>query len=230
MADKTISIKEATDKQLDELIARLRKESEVQSIIAEMKRKGSAGYTPYDYGQEISTEKPIDSLYHYGILGMKWGHRRSIGITKSRQEAFNRRDAKRLENGGHLRFGFTKKRQEAYDKADKAAIDRAHKKSKPAGQDNSSSSEDHKRKVELKKKQVHQMTNAELKDLTNRLQLERQYKTLTPKTISKGMTVVKDITAAGTTIATLYALTKTPLAQDIIKVLKAVKDSLRTVS
>ena len=73
MADKSVTIKNATDKQLDELIVRLRKESEAQSLIAEIKRKSGSGYMPYEYGQEISTEQAVELLYHFGIPGMKWG-------------------------------------------------------------------------------------------------------------------------------------------------------------
>jgi len=92
MADKTVSIKSATDRQLDELIARLRKENEVQNLILDLKRKSikrdplnpNAHNYSYEF-PEISTEVPVEDLYHnsventlqhYGILGMKWGVRR----------------------------------------------------------------------------------------------------------------------------------------------------------
>lgn len=81
-------------------------------------------------------------------------------------------------------------------------------------------SEDHKKKITLKKKRTYEMSNAELKELTNRLQLEKQYKDLRPEQVNKGLKIVKDVTAAGTTLASLYALSKTPLARDIIKVMK----------
>jgi hypothetical protein len=87
MADKTKTIKSATDKELDELIFRLRKESEAQSLISEIKRRSGSGYMPYDYGQEISTEKPVESLYHFGILGMHWGRKKTGTNFKSQQKS-----------------------------------------------------------------------------------------------------------------------------------------------
>jgi DNA-binding transcriptional MerR regulator len=142
MADKTKTIKGATDKELDELIARLRKENEVQSLISDIKRKSASGFMPYDYGQEISTEKPIESLYHYGILGMKWGRKKARGIAKSY----------RISSDDHLEI----------------------------------------RKI-LKEKRLNELSNAEIKQLTTRLQLEKQYRDLTKTEMSPGKKFVTEI-------------------------------------
>lgn len=78
-------------------------------------------------------------------------------------------------------------------------------------------SEDHREARKLKKKGVKALSTNELKNLNNRLQLEKQYKDLTPNKYKQGMNLVKGVTAAGTTLAALYGLSKTPLGQQVTK-------------
>lgn len=171
MADKTKTIKNATDQELDDLIKRLRKESEAQSIIADIKRKSASGYLPYDHGQEVSTEQPIESLYHFGIPGMKWGRRK--GQATSRVSTI---------------------------KKPKVELSKDYKEAKAA-----------------KSKNYKSLSNAELQSLTKRMQLEKQLRELKSSDYTKGLDVVKTITAAGTTLAAFYALSTTPLGQAVKK-------------
>ena len=87
-----------------------------------------------------------NTLYHYGVLGMKWGRRKSrtsSGTTRSKKS--------------------------------------------------SNQSEDYVRAKKLKKKKLSQLSNAELKELNNRMQLESQYKNLKRQNISAGQKFVKDV-------------------------------------
>jgi hypothetical protein len=112
MSDKSKSIKGASDKEIDELLIRLRKENEVQDLVGSLRRKSTPATNSYTYEppEPISTDEPIESMYHdgavqdtlqhFGIIGMKWGRRRgesdisgSSGKIKSpeAQEKANRR-------------------------------------------------------------------------------------------------------------------------------------------
>lgn len=54
-------------------------------------------------------------------------------------------------------------------------------------------SEDHARAKSLKKKKLSQLSNAELKELNNRMNLENQYKNLKRQNVSAGRKFVQDV-------------------------------------
>lgn len=168
MANKDVTIKDATDKELDEILIRLRKENETQNLIREMKLKALPRPDGYAYlmDEGVSTETPIKDLYHFGIPGMKWGVRRSPDI-----DAQNEPDA----------------------------------------------SQDHIVSRQLKSKGIKKLTNAELQTLSQRLQLERSVRDLKSSDYQRGTDFIKTATAIGTTLATAYALSKTPLVKDVTR-------------
>lgn len=102
-----------------------------------------------------------NELYHYGVLGMKWGRRKS----RMSQDA---REAKAI-----------------------------------------------------KKKKVSEMSNAELRKLNERRNLERNYKQLNPSTISRGIAIV------GTTAAVLGSINGIRKnSKELIKVGKTIVDKI----
>ena len=85
------------------------------------------------------------------------------------------------------------------------------------------SSEDHTISRALKAKKNRELSTSELKRLNERLQLESTRSKLDPGKIERGKKATKEILAVGTTIASIYALTQTPLGK---KVTAAVKTAL----
>ncbi len=91
-ADKSKSISEMTDEELRRVVDRLRTEREAEDIIRNLRR--SAGQKDsFDDPAKIDTKTPVNQLYHWGILGMKWGVRRFQNEDGSRTAAGKRREA-----------------------------------------------------------------------------------------------------------------------------------------
>ena len=74
-------------------------------------------------------------------------------------------------------------------------------------------SEDYKKSREQKARPLSSMSNKELKELNNRLQLEKTYKEITgtnQSVIKRGMKPAKEILEVGTTLAAMYTLYNSP--------------------
>jgi hypothetical protein len=128
---------------------------------------------------------------HHGILGMQWGVRRYRDSSTGRVIP-----GKKIPSG------------------------KAEQLRKKGGSTPTTSSEDFERSRELKTRGSKSLSNSELKELNNRLQMERSYRDLSRADVTRGIEIVKTVTAVGTAVTSLYALSKTPLVQDVAKVIK----------
>ena len=121
-----------------------------------------------------------DELYHYGILGMRWGVRR-----------YQKKDGT-LTNSGKKRYDKEMERLKAEERIIKNK-NRTQSKLEKLEAKRKSVEELKKNSNKPKEKSVKEYSDAELREIVNRLQLEKQYKDLSPKQVSIGKTVVNRI-------------------------------------
>ena len=149
--DKSKAISDLSMKELYKMVERIRNEKELQDLIRTMKRNSGERDT-YEKPFEIDTQTPINQLYHFGILGQKWGIRR-----------FQNKDGTRTSEG--------KKRE----------------------REETTPSEDHLESQVARGNATKGLSNAELKRLNERLQLEKSYRDLTKADTEKGESFMKQI-------------------------------------
>ena len=102
--NKAKAISELSTEELRNLINRLRDEREAEDIIRSLRRSAGEKDT-YENPAKIDTKTPVDQLYHYGILGQKWGVRRFQNEDGTRTSAGKKHEAARKveESEDHIR-------------------------------------------------------------------------------------------------------------------------------
>lgn len=69
----------------------------------------------------------------------------------------------------------------------------------------------------VKSGSVKSLTNQELRDFNNRVELEKKYKTINPGKVEKGHAAVKTVLATGATVNAAIVFAKSPAGQAIAK-------------
>lgn len=146
-------------------------------------------------------------LMHYGILGMKWGVRRYQNKDGSLTNAGKRRNTENSQNGEKAKER-KDARKIAADKAfkqtvkngkDRPNISPAEKVAKEVGSsvDNASKIAGHLANIKSAKRnnpdKIKTMSDKELQDAINRMQLEKRYNELSTSNVSRGTSYVNDV-------------------------------------
>lgn len=183
MGDKN-KIKTSSDQELSNFISRLRKENEANYLLRDVQRNDLLTNTIAN--KDLSIKEASDAELNVLIMRLRKELEAQNVVAELKRKSGGQPDYERVEVSTEqpikglyhtgvkgMRWGVRRSRSKSASSANK--------------------SEDHIKSRRLKKKKPSEMSNAELKELTTRLQLEKQYKDLSPQKISAGKKFVNGI-------------------------------------
>lgn len=145
-------------------------------------------------------DKMNDELIHYGILGMKWGVRRYQNPDGSLTSAGKKRYSSTSEKT-NAKIKLIKDRTKLREQKAEAKLRLRIQKAKLREQKNLEKIQKRKSKL-IKKEELHNMSDEELRKRINRMNMEQQYSDLSSRRVSKGKAnVSKTLQIAGAALA-----------------------------
>lgn len=135
-------------------------------------------------------------LYHHGTKGMKWGIRRyqnkDGSLTPAGIKRYNREVQKLKDREASIKA--KEKAKKYQDKLDKKKTELDEREAAlKGGASKKSASKSTTVNKQSGVKSIKDMSDAELRAVVNRLQLEQQYRSLTPQQVSKGKKFVDSL-------------------------------------
>lgn len=94
---KNKSISEMSMTELGQLLTRLQLELRVQDKILDLKRNSDTDDYDWENRPSADVTTPINQLYHYGVLGMKWGVRKKKESTGRKRTSSSKSKAAKSE-------------------------------------------------------------------------------------------------------------------------------------
>lgn len=143
------------------------------------------------------------TLAHTGVLGMHWGIRKPESVARDSREARHVRNTNRKLAVGTL--GASVVVPKIVSSVRKQQLAKA-----------ANSSADHKTSRELLKKKNHELSNADIQKIVDRLQKEQKLKQLNPGSVERGKKITLGVVAAAGTAAGVYNLVKSPFGKAAI--------------
>lgn len=151
-----------------------------------------------------------NELYHFGILGMHWGHRKAVDEGSSgggtRRVGGSVKRSTSVRTSANTTAAKPKRKSikdmsdaELIKKTQRMQLEQNYKNTKAAGRSPRQTSEQPKQtqsqpqQNQAKRKSLNEMSDAELSAVVNRLRLEQSYKQLNPQKVSAGKRFTKKV-------------------------------------